>query len=542
MRKLKLLFLIPTLGCLSHAQTTFSFPIDTIDITGNFGEIRQKHFHQGLDFSTKGKENIPVKSIDDGYVYRIKISSTGYGKALYIHHPSGLLSVYAHLNQFSEKIQSTLYRYLVQHQQNEIDTLLPPNAIPIKKNEIIGLSGNTGSSTGPHLHFELRNELTEIPLNPFFYFPIKDTTKPTIQKIIFYNLSDTIQPKPISPKNKKNSDTLILPPILGIAFNGYDQIYPTGNKNNICQVQIYLDNQKIYQHRFRYLTFDNTIYAEYFAEHIQKNIFQKCFTPHLYPPEFYDTLIHKGRIILTDTNYHNLLIRFCDENNNCTQIQKYIKTNQPPQYKKINTKNLWFCNTPIHIKNKYFELHIPEKALFNNIVAHITYNPAKKQLIVTGKPIPLKFPATLKIYHPLPYHQKNKILLTSKYTCYLPEHTSDNQLLFQIKELRTYNLYADTLPPRIHALQYNKKKKAIQIPAAQNTLSFKITDNTKIKEYKVYFNAQFCIAYYYALQNILLVQLPAEYIATDQNYIQLLITDLVGNTTQKTFPIHFLKN
>ena len=145
---------------ISFSQTLFSFPIDTIDITGNFGEIRNKHFHQGIDFSTKGKENYPVKSIDDGYVYRIKISPYGYGKVIYIHHPSGLLSVYAHLNSFSDKIQSLVTKYQIQNQINELDVLLKTDSIKVKKNEIIAFSGNTGTSSVPHLHFEIRDELT----------------------------------------------------------------------------------------------------------------------------------------------------------------------------------------------------------------------------------------------------------------------------------------------------------------------------------------------------------------------------------------------
>jgi murein DD-endopeptidase MepM/ murein hydrolase activator NlpD len=103
-------FSIVFLSEFIFSQQKFSFPIDTVDITGNFGEIRNNHFHQGLDFSTKGKENYPVKSISDGYIYRIKVSPSGFGKVLYIHHPNGLLSVYAHLNSFSEKIEYFITR------------------------------------------------------------------------------------------------------------------------------------------------------------------------------------------------------------------------------------------------------------------------------------------------------------------------------------------------------------------------------------------------------------------------------------------------
>ncbi|MEW6773374.1 MAG: M23 family metallopeptidase [Bacteroidota bacterium] len=517
----------------------FSFPIDTIDITGNFGEIRNRHFHQGIDFSTKGKEYYPVKSVDDGYVYRIKISKNGFGKCLYIHHPSGLLSVYAHLNAFSNKIQSLVNQYLIQNRINELDIILKKDSIQVQKNEIVGLSGNTGSSTGPHLHFEIRNELTEIPENPFFYFNINDTTKPAIQKIIFYNLIDTIHPKPLISNKPKYPDTIIVPSITGIAFAGYDKIYPNGNPNNIYKVQVFLDNQKIYQHRLKYISFDNTIYVEYFSEKINKQIFQKCFAPHLYPLYFYDTLVNKGRIILKDTNVHTLHLSFCDERNNCTDTTILIKTKQVKTFKNISIKQLMLCLQPIYIKNKYFEIQIPEKSIFNDIDAQLFYNAEKKSIQFTHSPLPLKFPATLKISHQLNQNEIHKTLLISAYRYYLPESYDKNFLTFNVKELSNYYLYTDKLSPKIKPLSFNKKKKAIIISPQQRNIYFHLSDNTSIKKYSVYINQQFCVSYYYESKKLLSVEIPQENISSDEYNIQIIATDIVDNTTQKSYKLIF---
>ncbi|MCX7729132.1 MAG: M23 family metallopeptidase [Bacteroidia bacterium] len=532
-----LLFIVKT--HIVFAQINFPFPIDTIDITGNFGEIRNQHFHQGLDFSTKNKENYPVKCIDDGYIYRIKISPVGYGKVLYIHHLSGILSVYAHLNRFSDKIQSLVNLYLQKNQINEIDVILKSDSIKVSKNEIIAYSGNTGTSSGPHLHFEIRNELTEIPINPFFYFSIKDTTKPVIQKIVFYNLADTIAPQPVALKKLKTKDTILVPPILGIAFSGYDKTHPKGNPNNIYKVSVYFDNKKIYQHRLHYITFDNTIYVEYYADKINQQYFQKCFAPAIYPANFYDTLINKGRIILNDTNVHTLYLSFCDEKNNCTDTTLYIQTRQKPTFKKINTEKIFICHKSIHIKNQYFELHIPEKSFFQHLNAKIFYNIEKKQIQFTHSPLSLKNPATLKIYHNLSIEDAEKTILMSNRKFYTPDTIHRHQLVFTIKELNDFFLYTDKKAPHIQPISYHKKSRKIILPYTQQKIYFKLTDNTAIKDYKVYFNTQFCISYYYASKKILEVELPQERIAADENYIHIMAKDLVNNSTETIFPVVF---
>ena len=138
--------------------------IDLI-LSGTFGELRSNHFHAGIDLKTKGVEGLNVYSIADGYISRVKVSSFGYGKVIYIDHYDGNTSVYAHLKEFSHKIDSIVKIEQYKNKKFEIDYYLKKDAIKVKQKEIIGKSGNSGSSAGAHLHFEIRDSKTQKPLN-----------------------------------------------------------------------------------------------------------------------------------------------------------------------------------------------------------------------------------------------------------------------------------------------------------------------------------------------------------------------------------------
>ena len=168
---------------------TFRSPVGIpISLSGNFGELRSNHFHTGLDIKTNGSINYRIYAIDTGYVSRINISHWGYGKAIYIDHPNGFTSVYAHLNHFPEKIEKIIRQKQYELHQESITYYLDSSQILVSKGEIIAFSGNSGSSSGPHLHFEIRETQSEHPVNPQqFNFEILDNRPPVISQLKVYN-------------------------------------------------------------------------------------------------------------------------------------------------------------------------------------------------------------------------------------------------------------------------------------------------------------------------------------------------------------------
>ena len=160
----------------------FSYPL-SIDprLNANFGEMRPNHFHMGLDLSTESRENLPVYAPADGFISRMKIETGGFGRAIYMDHPNGTTTLYAHMNRFIPAAENYLEDQQYVQQTWKIDLKVPAGLLPVKKGQLIGYSGNTGASQGPHVHFEIRDTETENCLNPLrFRFLLPDVTPPDV--------------------------------------------------------------------------------------------------------------------------------------------------------------------------------------------------------------------------------------------------------------------------------------------------------------------------------------------------------------------------
>ncbi|AWG21636.1 peptidase M23 [Flavobacterium faecale] len=192
--KLLLLFSTVLVAQTEYPKDYFGVPVDIpILLSGNFAELRPNHFHAGFDIKTKGREGIEVHSVADGFVSRIKISPYGNGSALYIDHPNGFTSVYCHLQQAQGPIADFIRKAQYKENSFEVELFLKPTDLPVKKGELIALTGNTGSSQGPHLHFEFRDTKTEKIINPLHFGYdsfLKDTRKPTVAALYVYPLDD----------------------------------------------------------------------------------------------------------------------------------------------------------------------------------------------------------------------------------------------------------------------------------------------------------------------------------------------------------------
>src|SRR5690554_2399533 len=151
----------------SSQEYDYKSPVKVpIFLSGSFAELRSNHFHSGIDIKTQQRTGLGIFAIADGFISRIVVSPGGFGLALYVDHPNGQTSVYAHLEKFREDIQEYVKDIQYKNKTFSIDLKVPENQFRVSQGDLIGLSGNSGSSGGPHLHFEIRDTQSEEPLNP----------------------------------------------------------------------------------------------------------------------------------------------------------------------------------------------------------------------------------------------------------------------------------------------------------------------------------------------------------------------------------------
>lgn len=269
-----LFFLLLCFPIFSQAQE-YHPPLDPpLYLSGSFGELRSNHFHSGLDIKTGGVTGKSVYAVTDGYVSRIRVGPYGFGRALYLGHPNGKTTVYAHLDSFSPEIEAFVRAEQYRLRQSAFDLYPEATQFTFQKGEVIARSGNSGSSGGPHLHFEVRETATEHPLNPMLNgFPIADSRAPLMESLMLIPISEnalcngkreTVVLPLAHLGNGKYSVTrkeeMTLSGKWGFAIETTDQQDGGFNKNGTYGIRFYLNDSLQYTHQIDRYSFSETRY------------------------------------------------------------------------------------------------------------------------------------------------------------------------------------------------------------------------------------------------------------------------------------------
>lgn len=386
MKKILLLSLLILASLHTYSQYNYRSPLDIpLVLAANFGELRPHHFHTGLDLKTQAVVNKNVYSIEEGYVSRIGVNAGGYGLVLYITHPNGHTSVYGHLNSFAPKIAAYTKQEQYKHEKYvlNIDNI-EPHALPVKKGEIIAKSGNTGSSGGPHVHFELRETKTDIVLDPLPYFQnaIKDDIAPEIRGIAVYPIEGKgIVNNSTSPFREKISLTKTGShlPIqrkieawgeIGIGVYAIDRMTGTHNIYGIKEVNLYCNNEKIFSSDINTIDFGTTRMINSFTDFDywkhNKQFYMKSFIDPGNKLHIYDNN-KKGYINIDEEKVYNLRYELKDVHGNKTHYSFIIEgvKSEIPKLEPCSLVMHW--NKENRYISDYYTLSIPKNHLYRNI-------------------------------------------------------------------------------------------------------------------------------------------------------------------------------
>ncbi|QJX48997.1 M23 family metallopeptidase [Hymenobacter taeanensis] len=331
----------------------FLFPIKPGQpnyLAASMGELRPNHFHGGLDIKTDGRVDLPVYASADGYVSRMKQSSYGYGNVLYITHPNGLTTVYGHLNHFRGPVAQELRRQQYAKQTYELELFFKPDQFPVKRGELVALSGNTGGSAGPHVHWEVRTA-QDHQLNPLQWggFPeIQDHVRPILQAfgVEALSIDARVQGKfgkqvfvPKAPALPNGGgyvwpDTITAYGTVGLLLQGFDRFDVVWNKYGFQKVDVLVNNEPLYSHVIDDIPFPEGArqinrHTDYEWRFTNGRLLEKLFVDDGNDLSMYTTGPRKGRLRVQDGQLYNVEVRMSDSYGNMTPLRFVLRGKQP---------------------------------------------------------------------------------------------------------------------------------------------------------------------------------------------------------------------
>lgn len=369
----------------SYPKGYYQFPIRPglpNSLAGGLGDLRSNHFHAGLDIRTQQREGLPVYAAAEGYVYKVAVQRTGYGNVIYLRHPNGQTTVYGHLLKFSDPLASWVRQEQYKKQTFEIDLFPEAGQFAFKKGEVIALSGNTGGSAGPHLHFEVRDSKDNY-LNPLYFGfnEIKDITPPKFVNIairpmdINGRVNGQFDRKVYTPAKLKDGiwhlrDTVSATGIVGLDLIAFDQMTGTGFRYGLQCIEIKMDGQEVFSYNIEVFpnasTRDYNNLIDYETEQVTGQRFLKCYVPDGNQFNLYKTNAINGKLNIADTLDHEVKVRISDSYENFSELIFTIKgepQNQPlpafntevnPEYVQTEVRE----NTLV-VKAKYYRSQDP---------------------------------------------------------------------------------------------------------------------------------------------------------------------------------------
>lgn len=536
-----------------------------IVLAGNFGELRTNHFHSGIDIKTQGRTGLPVYAAAEGMLSRIYVSPVGFGMALYIDHPNGTTTVYGHLQKLRDDLQAYLRAAQYDEESFSVNFTVPKGQFRFKKGELIAYSGNSGSSGGPHLHFEIRDTDSEKPVNPLFYhFGVKDSQPPVILSVMLYPLSDDAHvsgksyPQRIDAVLVQGAYQLKGNPVLnvygevGFGIQALDYLSGSGNKCGVYEIGLLVDSKPVSTFRADRLDFDESRYVNSHVDYSYYQKYHKRIQRSWIEPgnklSNYPLLENKGKIRLTDGKRHEIRYVLKDVNGNKSQLAFYVTSKSLPVVGTNETGIPVAYDDSFSIEEDGIEADFDAGTFYSDFrfdfqrqpAAGKFYSPVFK-LHHDGVPVHKYYDLSIKAVN-LPSHLRDKALIAvvdtktgRKYA--LGGEYSFGRVEATARQLGSFAVTVDTVAPTIVPVNIQNRN-AITDPAK---ISFKIRDDLSgIHSYRGELDGKWILFEYDAKNHLIEYYFDAARIQTGKkHHLKLTVDDAKENTT--TYEANFFK-
>jgi hypothetical protein len=545
----------------TYPQDYFRSPIDyTPSLSGAFGEIRTGHFHSGIDYRTQGVEGKPVYAIAEGFISRISISPTGFGKAIYVDHPNGFTSVYAHIRNFPQPIQEYILREQYRRESFRVDLYPEPHGMKVTKGEVIAYSGNSGSSSGPHIHFEIRHTHNQNPINPLLFdLKIKDNIPPVIQNLKIYPADE------FAVINGRNQEALLelngangkywltkdVPVLAGGRVYFAIQAYDTHNfsklRNGISSMKVFINNSEVFSYSINEFAFADTRYVLAvldYAEFIRTK--RRFIQTRILPNNKIRLFTHDGNNgVFTFSQPGNYAIRIeaGDNSGNISTLNFRITATETLDYpvlaKENNNKKLFRFSQFNRFQSEDVYVEMPKGVLYDDIWFEFAKETAGTSNLLTDifhihniyTPAHRSFTLAIKAGSLDPALRTKAILVRQNGD---GEWVSEGGTFSDghvITETRTFGLYSvmvDTIAPEIRPANISSRTNI----SKQNDIRIRISDKLSgIKTYRATMNGQWILMDWDPKNDLLVYEID-ERTTAGENRFKLIVEDNTGNTSQ----------
>lgn len=562
---LRLNFLMASIitGALVKAQTPVRYiaPMDhAIDLSGNFMEPRGDHFHSGLDIRTQGKEGMPVKAVADGWVSRIKISPWGYGKAVYIDHPDGHTSVYAHLQVLKGSVAQACRDAQYRQKDFSIDLTPEKGAVLVKQGEVIALSGNTGGSGGPHLHFELRRTADQHALDPeALGINVPDKVKPELIGVRLYPINDSSLVGPYPAKAKgfategsdgrytlKGGAVPMAFGTIGLALHTIDRYDGLAAKCGVRRIELFVDSVPTFSVRFDEIDFGTTRYCNAHMDFTlfkgSKMEYHRCYEQPNNKLKIYGPEQARGRIALAPGQVRHVRFKVTDANGNVSELMFLVKgataTDARAWVPADPAGSLFRYDTENVLKETGVSLTVPAMALYDDAYVRYERRPAPARALaplhVLHDPLtPLHTAASLRIeVDELPEALRSKALVVrmdaaGKTSAVGASTYANGEVTATVRSFGSYTVMVDTVPPTITNVDLKPDMKG------RSRFSLKVSDDlSSVDKWKATMDGNWVLMEYEPKTKTLMHTFDEHTQVPGTKTFKLEVTDERGNTAR----------